>query len=285
MLELNQLKQLLTFAKCETLSKAAEELLLSQPALSRSMQKLENDLNVILFERRKNKITLNDNGKLAVECAEKIMYDVQNMIDRIRAYDRSKHTISIGSCAPAPLWKITPLLSELYPEFTLSANLNDHEQIINGFENGTYSVIITAKPIEGENVICHKFCEEHLMLSLPPAHPLAMYDKVDFKTLDGETMLLFSEIGFWYNLCMEELPNTRFILQHTKNDFDTLVQSAALPSFTSDLDDNNQQTNRVIVPIKDTKANPTFYCVINKCNREKYKEFLDLLKNFYIYTI
>ena len=75
MVEFNQLEQLLAFAKYETLSKAAEKLLLSQPALTRSMQKLESDLGVALFERQKNKIALNDNGRLAVECAEKIMYD------------------------------------------------------------------------------------------------------------------------------------------------------------------------------------------------------------------
>ena len=113
MFELNQLEHLLTFAKYETLSKAAEHLLLSQPALTRSMQKLEEDLGVTLFERTKNKIELNDNGQLAVECAEKILYDVQNMTERIRLYDRSKRTIYIASCAPAPLWKLWPVLAEL----------------------------------------------------------------------------------------------------------------------------------------------------------------------------
>lgn len=71
MVEFYQLEQLLRVADCGTLSGAAEQLHLSQPALSRSMQRLENDIGVPLFIRYKNKIELNENGQLAVEYAEK----------------------------------------------------------------------------------------------------------------------------------------------------------------------------------------------------------------------
>ena len=63
MLETNQLSQLITVADTKTLSKAAEILHISQPALTRSIQKLESELNVTLFDRQKNKITLNKTGE------------------------------------------------------------------------------------------------------------------------------------------------------------------------------------------------------------------------------
>ena len=69
MMELYQLIQLLAIADCGTMSSAAEKLHLSQPALSRSMQKLEEELQVSLFDRQKNKISFNANGKLAIEHA------------------------------------------------------------------------------------------------------------------------------------------------------------------------------------------------------------------------
>ena len=53
MIELEQLKQLIAFATYGTLSKTAEELYISQPALSRSIQKLEKTLEVELFDRKK----------------------------------------------------------------------------------------------------------------------------------------------------------------------------------------------------------------------------------------
>ena len=54
MIELSQLKQLLKIAESKTLSAAAEKLYISQPALSRSMQRLEHDLRVELFHHGKN---------------------------------------------------------------------------------------------------------------------------------------------------------------------------------------------------------------------------------------
>lgn len=53
MFELNQLEQLIAIAECQTISAAAERLHLSQPALSRSIQKLEAALQVTLFDREK----------------------------------------------------------------------------------------------------------------------------------------------------------------------------------------------------------------------------------------
>ena len=73
MYELNQLMQLAAIADAGTISAAAEELNISQPALSRSVQKLEEELGVRLFDRSKNKITLNETGELAVEYARKII--------------------------------------------------------------------------------------------------------------------------------------------------------------------------------------------------------------------
>lgn len=70
MIEFNQLEHLVAIAKNKTISKAAEELLISQPGLTRSMQRLEEDLGLSLFNRKKNKIELNDNGLLAVEFAK-----------------------------------------------------------------------------------------------------------------------------------------------------------------------------------------------------------------------
>ena len=58
MFELYQLTQLIAIAECGTMSGAAGQLHLSQPALSRSMQKLEEELQVTLFDRKKNKIAL-----------------------------------------------------------------------------------------------------------------------------------------------------------------------------------------------------------------------------------
>ncbi len=67
------------------------------------MQKLEGDLQGTLFDRQKNKLSLNANGILAVEYAEKVLGQVDDLIRYVRAYDWASRTISVGSCAPASL--------------------------------------------------------------------------------------------------------------------------------------------------------------------------------------
>ena len=71
MTELYVLNELAAFPECGTLTAVAEKMNVSQPALSRSMKKLEEDLGVQLFERGKNRIVLNENGKIAAEYAKK----------------------------------------------------------------------------------------------------------------------------------------------------------------------------------------------------------------------
>ena len=92
MLETYQLEQLIAFAEYKTLSRAAEVLHISQPSLSRTMQQIESEFQVSLFERQKNKITLNENGRLAVSYARKIVDDVNDMVFHVRSFDRMNNT-------------------------------------------------------------------------------------------------------------------------------------------------------------------------------------------------
>ncbi|MBQ7417022.1 MAG: LysR family transcriptional regulator, partial [Acidaminococcaceae bacterium] len=108
MLELIQLQHLAAFHKHGTLSQSAEELHISQPALSRSMQKLEEELQVPLFDLQKNKNQMNRNGKLALEHSRRIMDNVQDMVEQVQAADRRSRTIALGLCAPAPAWSAVP---------------------------------------------------------------------------------------------------------------------------------------------------------------------------------
>ncbi len=70
MLNLQHLEQLIVLSQEGTLSKAAEVLLISQPSLTRNMQMLEDELGVILFERRKNKLSFTETGHQTVKLAK-----------------------------------------------------------------------------------------------------------------------------------------------------------------------------------------------------------------------
>lgn len=275
MFELYQLEQLLAVAACGTLSNAAEQLHISQPALSRSMQRLEAELQVSLFTRQKNKIELNENGRMAVDYARKIMEQSQDMISRIQAFDRSQRTILFGACAPAPLWEIPALLSDLYPEMTISSEIRENDVLLQGLRNDVYQLIILPFPVDEPGMICAKYGEEHLFFSLPPAHPLSGSKALYMKDLNGETMLLRNRLGFWRELTVRKMPDTRFLEQEDVA-FDELVKFSALPSFATDLWLNREgnHVNRVNIPILDEEANVSYYCLCKPGGRTDLSGFI-----------
>ena len=277
--ELYQLEQLLAFAECGTLSGAAERLHLSQPALSRSMQRLEAELQVSLFDRQKNKIEFNENGRMAAEYARQVMEKCQDMILRVQAFDRSQRTILIGSCAPAPIWEIVPILTNLYAERTISSELRENDVLLQGLRDDVYQLIILPFSIEENGISCVKYGEEHLYFSLPPAHPLSGSAGLFMKDLNGETMLLRNHLGFWRELTDRKMPDTRFLEQEDVA-FEELVRSSAPPSFATDvvLRRAGNPTNRVNIPILDKEANVTYYCLYKPHGRNDLSAFINTLR-------
>lgn len=280
MIELYQLEQLLAMVECGTLSAAAEKLHLSQPSLSRSMQKLEAELQVPLFVRQKNKIELNANGEMAVECARKIMGEARDMVSRIQAFDRSQRTILVGSCAPAPLWEVLPVLGRLYPDRTISSEMRESEVLLQGLRDGIYQLVILLEPAREKGLASVKYGEEHLFFSLPPAHPLSGSKGLYMKDLDGETMLLLNRLGFWKALTDQKMPSTRFLVQEDAA-FAELVRASALPSFTTDraLARGGDDRTRIHVPILDPEANVTYYCLYRTADGSFFRSFLDMIRS------
>lgn len=278
MFELYQLEQLLAVAEQGTLSNAAEQLHISQPALSRSMQRLEAELQVTLFNRQKNKIELNENGRMAVDYARKIMEQSQDMISRVQACDRSRRTILIGSCAPMPLWEIPPLLSDLYPDMTISSEIRENEVLLQGLRDGLYQLVILPHPVDEPGITCVKYGEEHLYFSLPPAHPLSGSKGLYMRDLNGETMLLRNRLGFWRDVTDKKMPDTRFLEQEDIA-FAELVRSSALPSFSTDaaLRRDGNPANRINIPILDEEANVTYFCLYKPHGRNDLSAFLKAL--------
>ena len=263
-MELSQLEHLTAVAQYGTLSKAAEALNTSQPVLSRTMQRLEEELQVSLFDRQKNKLTLNQNGELAVQCAGRVLEEARRMVEQVRAFDRSRRTISIGSCAPAPLWNLLSLVTQFFPDMTISSEMKSGAALLEGLRDGAYKLAVLTEEVGDDGLYCQRYGEERLYLSLPSAHPLANFQGgVWLKDIDGERMLLHANIGFWREWAQRMLPSTYFLLQQNFEDFNELIISSVLPAFSSNvmMRNSNGIGPRVQVPILDPEAHVTYYCV------------------------
>lgn len=88
-MDLLQLQYFCTIARYENITKAAQAMFVSQPNLSTSLSRLEDDLGVKLFERRRGKVTLTKNGKLFLEYVERTLNELNSGIDAVRAAQRS----------------------------------------------------------------------------------------------------------------------------------------------------------------------------------------------------
>ena len=173
MLEVYLLEQLDAFAKEGTLSKAAERLHISQPALSHSMKKLEEDLGVPLFVREKGKIALNETGRLAADYARTLLLQHREMAERIVAFDRSRRSIRLGSCAPYPITALMPLLQDYFGGMSILSELVDETKLIPGLKNNSYSLAVLREMPRDEDLFCQRFTEERLLITVPEDHRLA----------------------------------------------------------------------------------------------------------------
>ena len=200
------------------------------------------------------------------------------MISRVQAFDRSRRTILLGSCAPAPLWEIPPVLSDLYPDRTISSEMRENRVLLQGLRDGVYQLIILPYPVEEPGIAYVKYGEEHLFFSLPPAHPLSGSRALYLRDLNGETMLLRNRLGFWRDVTDQKMPDTRFLEQEDVA-FDELVRSSALPIFTTDasLAREGSPPNRVNIPILDEEANVTYYCLYKPSDRNDLSSFIKAL--------
>lgn len=275
MIELYELRQFAAFADCGTLSDAAEFLHLSQPALSRNMKKLEEDMGIPLFTRRKNRLELNENGKYVLELAKELLSKADALIPAAQSFDRRHRTVSLGLCSPAPAWLLTPLLSSLYPDKMIQTEIVEENALLSGLESGRYHLIVLPHEWKEEGYFSRVCGRESLMFALPGKHKYARRKSLSFAEMNGENMLLMDNIGFWSFVSTEEMPDSRFLTQSDQFSFQELVRASSLPSFTTDLAVKylEPDAGRVHIPVSDPRATVTYYLV---CRADTRREFQTL---------
>ncbi|MBQ6488865.1 MAG: LysR family transcriptional regulator [Solobacterium sp.] len=284
MIEIYLLEALCALSDYGTLSSAAEHLHISQPALSRSMQKLEDLLDASLFDRTKNRITLNETGKMAAAMARRILESEEDMITAVRNYDSSLHTVSAGYCTPGPMMEMPLHLTQLYPKMKVSSEMENDEALLKGLRTGKYGFVILSHAYEDEDMVCIPCGSESLYFSLIPAHPAALFKDqgLTFSQMNGETFVMAGDIGVWRDLTMKMLPDSRFVLQESLEALSAVINASTLPAFASDLTirlfRSREDNGRIFIRILDPEATMHYHCVILKKNQERYAKWITFLE-------
>ena len=266
MLETYMIQQLATFAEEGTLSAVAERLHISQPAISRSMAKMEKIIGVPLFERTKNSITLNKFGKIAAEQAKIAVAAQEELVNSVREAYRRSRTFSYGAIAPAPAWELSPILSQIYPGMTVSYELQEKEEpLLKGLDEKRYDIVVLLNPAKDENYFCRPFIRECLSVLLPKKHRLAARKAIWLKDLAGEKILIHDKIGFWYSMVRRKVPEAVFLEQPELASLLEIVKNSHLPSFITDISEQKLHTpvpkDKKAIPLLDDEASARVYCV------------------------
>lgn len=281
MIEIYLLEQLSAFAEYGTLSKAAEALHISQPALSRSMKKIEEELGVPLFNRDKAKIALNETGELSAKLANELLSLNNGMIRQIKAFDRSQRSLAVASCAPYPMNELMPLLQEYFGGMLITSELSELSAIEAGLIDSSYQIGILNQPAESKELFCQRFVSEQLYISIPKTHRLAEKSAVKYSDFNGESFLLFQHIGFWKEVCHNKMKGANFLVQSSMESLEELISATDFPCFTSSAFIHNAPIggNRVIIPIDEPEAHASFYIACLNSYKNKYSSFFNSIRS------
>ena len=277
------IRQLAAFADYGTLTRVGEELGITQPTISRAMQKLEGELGVTLFDRTKNRITLNENGLFAADYAKKIMAMQNEMIAKTREKAGLLKTFAVGSVAIMPAVCAVDSAKKIYGGIQTRYEINDNEShLIRGLTDDVYQMIILLHPFDDSLFASQKYFSERLSVMLSKKHPLAKRKSIALKELAGETFAVYSEVGFWEKVKREKIPDVKFVklVPHEDSEPITAITKVSdLPSFISDRTTAfTLPKNRVAVPLSDDEVNVTFYTVCKRENLDLWKMLWDEMK-------
>ena len=262
MIELYLLEQLVAFYEEGSISKAGEKLFVSQSAISRGMQKIESLLGISLFERSKNNVSFNENGKKMVEYAKNILDTEKAMTAKAKEIKDNENVIRVGMTAPGILF--------LYADKFLLGGTNQYQRTIagekelyRGLEHNLYDIIFVNE--EPKTELPHRFIiEEQLYLSVPKTHFLSGMDKVTYEDVDGQSFLLSNQLGIWDDIVQRRLPKSRFLIQEMQH-LSEVVEGSHIPSFATNITKSaSTVADRVCIPFVGEDSSIRFYAVARK---------------------
>lgn len=201
-----QLKNFQTIAKLEHLTKSAEHLNISQPALSASLARLEEELGVCLFDRVGRRIVLNECGHIFLEYVDLILHDIENAkIELHNFIEKSNKTITVYYTSKRNMEPIYTDFNQMYPNVMLrrfEISTTDIEKALQGYECDFVVASLCHDEDYGPN--CEIIAQEPLQVVLSSNHPLANRKSISINELEGEPFISMP-LGFSHRTMMDRL--------------------------------------------------------------------------------
>lgn len=209
-MEWQQLEYFQTTAQFEHITRAAEALSISQPALSRSIARLEQELGVALFERTGRAIVLNRYGKLFLLRVNRIMKEHQEAIREIAELTSPQHgEVSLGFLHTLGPQLVPELIREFraeYPHIQFQLHQSNTQTLLDRMMSGDIDLCLTSlRERDTPQQIRWAFLRsEELFLAVPAGHPLEMREAVQLNEVANEPIVTF-KMGYGLRKITDEV--------------------------------------------------------------------------------
>ncbi|QDT41889.1 Hydrogen peroxide-inducible genes activator [Gimesia alba] len=194
-MEVDQLRYFLRVAERGNFTRASEELMISQPALSRSIQKLEDELGQPVFERKTRSLALTDAGVLLQSRAQQILTLIEDTKAEI-SDDGHTGQIRVGAIptiAPYFLPDFLRQFSAEFPEATLIVQEETTDKLLHSCTQGEIDLAILALPVPARYLEVEELFQEELLLVMPPEHPLVEKTQIRLADIKPFPFVLLDE--------------------------------------------------------------------------------------------
>lgn len=194
-MDVDQLKYFQCVAETGSFTEAASIMSLSQSALSRSIQRLEEEFGQPFFERNPRSLELTEAGLLFQRSATQILRIIEDTRAEITD-DGETGKIRIGAIptiAPYFLPDVLKQFASAFPRSSLLVHENTTDELIKRLKQGEVDLAILAEPVTEKHVEVERLMDEELFLLLPPGHPLCRQSRIRLKDVEDEPFVMLDE--------------------------------------------------------------------------------------------
>jgi DNA-binding transcriptional LysR family regulator len=199
-MEMHQVRYFL--AACETLNftRAAERCNVSQPALTKAVKKLEDELGGLLFRRERNQTHLTDLGRMMVPHFEQMSHAVftaKEQASKLQNMDDAPLRLGVMcTIGPSRLLGFLSELRETLPQLELSLCEAPGHALIGEMMSGELDLALIGLPVLPDRFTTNVLFEERFMVAFAAGHPFEAQNAVTLRSLKGENYLARSNCEF-----------------------------------------------------------------------------------------
>lgn len=186
-MELLQLKYFLAVARLEHVTEAARSLHVTQSSLSKTIQRLEEDLGVPLFDRIGRKLRLNEFGNRFLRRAERALFELEQGKQEISDFSSPEQgTLELAVTTASTLPNILREFRKKQPNIQFHVQMLNLQEMLTLLNRGEVDYCLSSPAIQGDDIECQIVCIDPILIAVPKGHRLADRSSVSLTELRDE---------------------------------------------------------------------------------------------------